>query len=402
MNILPLEDITVLDLSWVIAGPHATKLMSDMGATVIKVESKKNLDVLRTGNQRKGNKDPRIEGGWAFNNFNTGKLGMAINLKSDIGRETLYELVKKTDVVVSNFGVSAFHKLGLDYQSLTKIREDVIVLNASGFGDYGPYAEFISFAPVVQAMTGIVSCVGYQGEKEPFDKYPPMADYLASLSICNYILAAVEYRRKTGKGQFLDLSQVESAASYLGPAILDYQINGMERGLIGNHHYSDSYAPHIAVTTEEEWENFRALVDPSGSWTKSEEFSSMQMRVKNQERLDKAVQEWTICRTAEEIRRELQAVGVSAAEIQTPKQLVEQDLHLRSRRAFVTVKFREKNKTPECFVVPAMPLKYTGVEVSDTQEMAHSVGEDTRRILKEFLNKTEAWIDNAYEQGAFE
>lgn len=416
MSRLPLEDITILDLTWVIAGPHASRLFSDLGARVIKVESKRSLDVVRTGGQRKGNKDFREEGGWAFNDLNHGKLDIAINLKTEKGREALEGLVRISDIVVANYGTTAFHKLRLTFDDLSKIKPDVIVLNASGLGDWGPYCEFVSFAPVVQAMTGITNSIGYEGSAVPFDNYPPMADYEGALSICNHLMAALEYRRKTGKGQFIDLSQVESATSYMGTAILSMQVNGAVKGFCGNHHYADSAAPHnvykckggedqwcaIAVASEQEWRRFCGAVDPDGTWVSDPRFATLDDRIANQVALDELVGQWTLEHTPDEAGDILQKNGVSGVPVQTARDLLFRDKHLKARDYLMEVDFPPSDKYPPTYLITGPLMRFPERTYQHVVPSAPSVGQDTGLILTQILGKSEDWIKSAREENAFE
>ncbi len=415
MDRLPLQDITILDLTWVIAGPMATRLFSDLGARVIKIESRKSFDVLRSGCQRKGNIDPRKEGGWAYNDFNHGKLDISLNLKSEKGREVFEELVRISDIVVSNFGAAAFKKLRLTYDDLKEIKQDIIVLNASGLGDWGPYSSFVTFAPILQSMTGIESIVGYEGEKEPYGSYPPIADYMGGLAVCNYLLAAVRHRNKTGEGQFIDLSQGEAAVSYLGHVLLDWQLNKINRGLKGNRHYSDGAAPHnvykcageadewcaIAVTSEEEWKTFAHIVDPSGRWTGNEKFESLEKRIKNQNELDKLVERWTELRSADEAAEILQRAGVSCVPVQNAEEVLYDDEHLKERRCFREMKFQESGKFPEKFIVNGLPFSIGGIRGESKVDPAPEMGAHTEYVVMSLLGKSREWFDEAAAEEAF-
>ncbi len=415
MDRLPLQDITILDLTWVIAGPMATRLFSDLGARIIKVESRKSFDVLRSGCQRKGNKDPRKEGGWAYNDLNHGKLNISLNLKSEKGREVFEELVRISDIVVSNFGAVAFKKLRLTYEDLKEIKPETIVLNASGLGDWGPYSSFVTFAPILQSMTGIESIIGYEGEEEPYGSYPPIADYMGGLAVCNYLLAAVEHRNKTGEGQFIDLSQGEGAVSYLGHVLLDWQVNSIKRGLKGNHHYSDGAAPHnvykcagekekwcaVAVTTEEEWKAFAYAADPSGSWTKSKKFESLGKRIENQRELDEHITQWTKQRSAEEAVQILQRAGVSCVPLQSAEDLLYRDEHLRERKYFREMKFPESDRLPESFLVNGLPFRINGKTGESEVAPAPEMGAHTEYVVMSLLGKSKEWFDSASVEEAF-
>lgn len=416
MSRYPLKDIKVLDLSWVIAGPHATHLFKELGAEVIKVESKKSLDVVRTGGARKGNTNIRAEGGWAFQDLNRGKMDMAINLKSEKGREVLEQLVKRADVVVSNFGVSAFKKLKLTYEDLSQVKPDIIVLNASGLGNWGPYSNFVTFAPALQSMTGINGSVGYEGNGAPYDGFPPLADYMGALAVANHLLAAIEYRRRTGKGQFIDLSQGEAAVSYIGAAILDAQVNQRKSALFGNHHYTYTVAPHnayrcagdyrswcvIAVMTEEDWKNFCEAVDPEKTWTADPRFATAAGRVEHQKELDQLVEAWTMEHTPWEVAELMQAKGVSAAPVRYAMDVLYEDEQFKDRDYLMEVDFPQSDKFPARFLITGQKGRMLGYENPHVVDPAPSVGQDTDYVLREILKRDEAWIAEAKAEGCFE
>ena len=413
-NELPLHDITILDLSWVLAGPYATRLFADLGANVIKVESRKTFDVVRSGAQRQGNEDPRVEGGWAYNDMNRGKSDIAINLKSEKGRQAFEELLAKADIMICNYGPRAFHKLRLTYDDLKAVKPDIILLNASGLGDWGPWSSYVTFAPVLQALTGIEATVGYEGE-EPYDEYPPISDYIGALTAANCLLGALEYRHRTGKGQFIDLSQGEAAAALMGSAVLDWQVNAEKKGCLGNRHYAGDIAPHncyrckgegeqwcvISCADEAEWQALRKVVDPQGLWSGEARFADAAVRVQNAEELDRQVERWTREHAPMEAAELLQAAGVSAAPVQYALDSLFHDEHKRQRGFFVPVDFPPSHKSPETFLVTSTSIRITGVPPIRQVEPGPSVGRDTDVILREVLGKSQEWIDDAAKEEAF-
>lgn len=414
MAYLPLKDITILDLSWVLAGPHATRQFCEMGATIIKVESSKSVDVVRSGAQRRNNDSFKKEGGWAFQDQNRGKIDIGLNLKSEQGRQVLEELILRSDAVVCNYGSAAFRKLRLHYDDLKKIKEDVIVLNASGLGDWGPYNQFVTFAPCLMGLTGMTGSIGYENSDTPYDGYPPLADYLGALAVCNALLAAIEFRRKTGKGQFIDLSQGEAAVSYMGVPILDWQVNGKRSSFRGSTHSYGSMVPHnvykckgddtqwcaIAVNDEQQWQRLKALVDSEGVKLPDEKFGTLKLRLENRAELDGCISEWAAGKTAQEAGNLLQFHGISGAPVQTARQVLYEDAHLQDRRFWQEVEYEPSEKFPPYY-------KVTGPIFRDdtTPAMcrrAPGLGEDTVYVLKQLLNKDDEWIASAYESGAVE
>ena len=410
---LPLDDITVLDLSWVIAGPHSTRMLADLGAKVIKVTSVSNVDVVRTDAMRNGNYDCVKEGGWLYQELNHGKLDIAINLKSAQGREIFNELVSISDIVVCNYGVNAFNKLGLRFEDLSKIKPDIIVINASGLGDWGPYSSFVTYAPVLQSITGIESLVGYEGDNAPVDEYAAVADYIGSLTIANYLLAALEHHHRTGEGQFIDISQGEAAAVFLGTALLEWQANGVCRGLIGNRHHAEQAAPHnvypcknedtwcaVAVITQEEWNRFCSVIDPCAAWSEDKRFATLESRIENQDDLDLRITEWTKRHDPVEAACLLQQVGVSAAPVQTALDCIYNDEHLKERSFFREVVFEEPDRTPERFLVTGVLPYIEGLNYPHAAAPASATGGDTRDVLRDILHKGEDEICTLIKSGA--
>jgi len=401
-----LSGITVLDLTWVMAGPGATKLFNDLGARVIRVESNKTLDVLRTGWQRKNNDSFFNEGGWAFQDFNREKVDIALNLKTPGGREVFEDLVKISDFVVCNYGVKAFRKLGLTFEDLRKLKEDIIVLNASGLGDYGPYSGYITYAPSLMSVTGLMGLYGYEESDAP-EMPTPLADYFGSLTLANYMLAALEYRRKTGHGQFVDVGQGDGATAYLGPAIIASQANGVSYGRITNRDWTGTCVPHntykckgddwqwcaISCADDAEWLALRGVVDPDGVWSGDEKYATREARLANLAELDAHLADWASDKTPAEVGALCRAAGVSGVPVQSNYDLLHHDPHLRERGFFVPLDLEPLGKYPENFEVTNTVPRISTVPQRTQFHRAPAWGEHTDYILKELLGKTQAWID---------
>ncbi len=401
----PLEDITICDLTWVMAGPGATRMFNDLGARVIRIENNKTLDVLRTGWQRKNNDDFYKEGGWAFQDFNRGKLDIALNLKTPGGREVLAEVVKISDIVVANYGPKAFHKLGIDYESMKKIKEDIIVLNAAGLGDYGPYSNFITYAPSLMSIAGMMGLNGYEGAQDP-EMPTELADYTGCLALANYMMAALEYRRKTGKGQFIDVSQGEGAEVHIGPAILHCHVNDKQIGCIGNRDWGGNCAPHntyrckgddewcaIAVKSEEDWKKLCAIIDPKKEWSADPKFATLAARLENLKELDEHIEAWTIQMDKFDVGECLQAAGVSAAPVQTNWDVLNVDEHMKARGYFVPVDLEPLGKYPDTFRICNIVGRMSTMEYPTSFHRAPAWGEHNEEIIKGLLGKTQEWLD---------
>ncbi len=414
MTRLPLEDIRIIDLCWVLAGPHGTKLLADLGAEVIKIESKAKLDGWRTGfgTMREGVSSPLEEGSGIFEQENRNKIGLSLNLKVPRGREIVERLVRVSDVVTSNYSASGFREMGLEWEKLQEINPQIIVVSMPGLGNWGPYSDFTTFGPSLQALTGMTGLTGYPGQ-EPLGVGTSWADYLGGANMAVSILAALEYRRRTGKGQFIDISQQEASLSLLGSTLLDWAANRQKRENHGNHHPVAAAAPHncyrcqgddrwcvISVASDEEWENFcNALGNPP--WTEDPRFATTLDRVRNQEALDKLVESWTVNHSPEEVMESLQSGGVSAAVVQNIEGLL-QDPHLWARGFLIDFKLPHPERKPPSVTLPGVVTRFSGHSLGIRRPAPGRLGEPNDSILKDLLGMTRTEIDRAAADGAFE
>jgi benzylsuccinate CoA-transferase BbsF subunit len=314
----PLRGIRVLDFGWVAAGPSATKILADMGAEVIKVESRKRPDTTRftpDNIERSPETDP------AFHSLNRNKLGITVDMAKPEASGLLRTLAGKCDIVLENFFPGVMKKFGLDYESLCRINPAIIMVSMPGLGNWGPQAETPAYAPGLAALSGLESMVGYKGERA-LGLQQPYSDYNAGTNSAFAALAALIHRKRTGEGQYIEVAQIEALVACIGEAILDYQVTGKIPGLEGNRH--GQMAPHnnylcqgddkwvsIAVRTEDEWRKIvKVMADEPR--LRDKRFAGLEGRLRHEEVLDGIISSWTIGRTAEEITRELQQAGVAA------------------------------------------------------------------------------------------
>lgn len=410
---LPLEDIRILDLCWVLAGPHGTRLLADLGAEVIKIESKAKLDGWRTGLGllREGVSSPLEEGSGLFQQENRNKIGLCLNLKIPEGREIFERLVKISDVVTSNFSAKGFRKMGLEWEKLQEINSQIIVVSMPGLGNWGPYSDFTTFGPSLQALTGMTGLTGFQGE-EPVGVGTSWADYLGGANMALSVLGALEYRRSTGKGQFIDISQQEASLSLLGSTLLDWAANQKKRENHGNRHPVAAAAPHncykclgedrwcvIAVASDEEWRNFcRVLDDPP--WTQESRFATLLDRLRNQDELDKLIEGWTMNYSPEEVVEKLQSGGVSAGMVQNIEDLL-RDPHLWERGFLVDLKLPHPERRPPNVVLSGVATPFSGKNLGIRRTAPGRLGEPNEYILKDLLGMTQEEIDRAAAKDAF-
>jgi len=384
-----LHNIRILDFTWVLAGPYATRILADFGAEVIKVQP-----LLQEA-------DDAFSRGY-YNTWNRNKLGITLNLGKPQGVALAKRLVSTTDAVVENFTPRVMANWGLDYDSLKKINPDLIMLSMSTMGNTGPWRHYAGFGQTVQAFSGITHLTSFPG-KPPLGLGTSYADHIAGLLACLALLGALEYRQRTGEGQYIDISQVEAMSSLLGDAILDYTVNGKEVEPVGNS--STEAAPHgvyrcrgddrwcaIAVFTDGEWQGFKlALGNPpwAGAWR----FATLAARLKNSEQLNRLVEGWTKEHTTEEVMALLQEQGVAAGVVQDASDLA-QDPRLKQRGFFIELDHPELGKT----ISDAVPIKLSDTPARYTRA-APVLGQDNDYIYGELLGMNGDEVAELRQQG---
>ncbi|MBM4254534.1 MAG: CoA transferase [Deltaproteobacteria bacterium] len=339
---LPLSGVRIADFTWVWAGPFATMQLAHLGAEVIRIESQNRVCVTRRIPPF-AEGQPGVNRSGYFNQFNQGKKSVSLNLKDPQALEIAKKLVAASDVVTENFAAGVMDKMGLGYEVMRKIKPNIIMISMSGYGAVGPESPYVSYGPAQAPLSGLSSLTG-------FPDFPPMhvgfsyGDPNGGLHGSFAVLAALMHRERTGEGQYIDLSQLESSIAVIGEGLLAYTMNGVPPPRIGNR---DPYvSPHglfhcqgedrwvsIVVANEDEWQKFCQAIGQPGLATDSR-FSSLDARKKNEDALEALVTAWTEAQTAEEATRKLQAAGVAAYPAVTNKELAE-DPHLQQRRFFV-------------------------------------------------------------------
>jgi crotonobetainyl-CoA:carnitine CoA-transferase CaiB-like acyl-CoA transferase len=315
---LPLAGVKVVDFMWVVAGPWATRYLADYGATVIRVESSTRVDTIRTiGPFKDGQPGPERSGAHAT--VNAGKYGLTLNLATPEGQAAALKLCEWADVVTESYAPGAMARLGLDYESIRKVNPGVIMISSCLNGQYGPHAKLAGFGTMGAQIAGFGDLAGWP-DRPPAGPAGAYTDYVAPKFEAAAILAALEHRRRTGEGQYIDFSQSEAAIHFLGPAILEYTVNGHAPTRQGN--ISPACAPHgaypaagddkwvaIAATNDAEWQALcSALGHPQ--WASDARFATMESRLASRDVLDQLIGEWTSEHDQGAIEDVLQAAGV--------------------------------------------------------------------------------------------
>ena len=341
---LPLDGLKVLDFMWVIAGPLFTRVLSDYGATVIKVESSTRVEPARASPAFK-NDEPGLETGTPFANFNAGKLGITVDPSNPVGKEVIEDLVRWADVVTESFSPKAMKGWGLDYESLRRINPNIIMLSSCLMGQTGPRSQVPGYGNMAAAITGFYDLTGW-ADRSPAGPYLAYTDGVAPRFMLASLLSALEHRRATGEGQHIDISQAEAAIHFLAPAILDSEINDHVWHRQGNR---DLYfAPHgvyrvkgedqwisIVCKDDRSWLSFCALAGFS-DLADNTELQSREGRLKEAKMLDSLIEKWSINQEGSALESKLIAAGIAAHMVQNSPECMG-DPQLKHREHFVRV-----------------------------------------------------------------
>jgi benzylsuccinate CoA-transferase BbsF subunit len=401
---LPLEDVKVVDFMWALAGPGTTRTLADYGATVVRIESATKIDGARTVGPFFKNK-PSNDGSGLFGTYNAGKLGLGLDLSKPQAREVVLDLVRWADVVCESFSPKAMRAWKLDYESLRAIKPDIIMLSSCLMGQTGPLSGFVGFGNMAAAVSGFYNLCGWP-DRAPSGPFGAYTDYVAPRFGAVSVLAALDYRKRTGKGQYIDQSQAESALHFLSPALLDCAANGRVAQGLGND--DPNYAPHgvyptlgengwvaIACLSEEHWRGLCAIMERN-DLEKNESFATLPARLMNRGTLDQIIGSWTASLSANDVEGLLQASGIPAAAVKDSKGVCQDD-QLASSGYLVKVEH------PEC---GRMIVEGSRFILSRTPAMtprpAPTIGGDNQHILKEILCYDEGRISELAAVGALQ
>jgi benzylsuccinate CoA-transferase BbsF subunit len=400
-----LEGLKVADFSWYIAGPSIPMWLAHHGAEVIRIESLTRPDEIR-GIEPFKDGIAGINRSGCFANYNSNKYGIALNLNHPKGVEVAKKIIAWADIVVENFTPGTMQrKWGLGYEGMKKIKADIIMVSTSPLGQTGPEAQQAGFGLELVSRGGFTHFVGWPDQEAVGIGYPYTDTVTPPIAVIA-IMAALEYRHRTGKGQYIDLSQNEVAVQYLAPALLDYTVNGREGGRIGNRHpYA---APHgtyrclgddrwcaIAIFTDDEWEAFGKVIGKP-AWTEDPKFATLLARKENEDELDRLVENWTINFSPEEVMNKMQAAGVAAGVVQSGKDLIE-DPQLKHRHHFWYLNHPEMGSC--AYDGPPFKLSETPAEL---RMPAPCLGEHTEYVCTQILGMSDEEFIGLLAEGVFE
>lgn len=389
------DGIKVAEFAWVAVGPQSSRYLADHGATVVRIESHANVEMLRGAGPFPENK-PSLDGSMFFGKYNANKYGASLDLNHPRGKELAWRFIKWADIVTEAFRPGTMKKWGLDYESVSKVKPDVIYLSTSLLGCNGPFSAFGGTGSMACALAGFGEISGW-ADRGPSPPYGAYSDYFCQRFNSMALIAALEYRRRTGKGQWIEQSQSESSLQLFSPLIMDYTISGRIAGRQGNRlAYA---APHgvfsckgvdgwvaIAVFNDEQWLSFcKAVGNPD--WTQKPEYASLQKRKENEDELERLVAEWTSNRTAEEVETIMQAEGVCAHKVNKSSDLLN-DAQLKHRNYYVRLKHPVMGR-------PAYPQQVDYILSKTPRELkmpSPCLGEHNAYVYKELLGMTDEEI----------
>lgn len=395
-----LKGIRVADFSWIWAGPYAASLLGYMGAEVIKIESRARIDQTRKGTIMDTDNFDGLNYSPTFNNANLNKKGVSIDISKPEGAALARRIVAQSDIVISNMRPGKMEKLGLGYAALKMVKEDIIMIESSGFGATGPYKGFAGFAPIFASFGGLACLTGY-GDGEP-NVMSGVQDLRAGTLSAFIVLAALLHRQKTGEGQYIDLSSSEALSTLIGPELMEFTMNGRSPHRNGNE--DAIMAPHgcyrckgddkwisIAVGNDREW---KALCKVMGEpeWCRKKEYADMPGRWKNRKELDLRLEEWTAKHTHYELMGRLQEAGVAAMPSFDAEEILRAP-HTKARNLFTAV--HHPKIGDQVVMNPAWRFSETPARITKAGPL---MGESNDEIFRGLLGMTPEEIEMLKEE----
>ena len=402
-----LAGVRVVELTAAMAGPWIGRFMAACGAEVIRVESRRHPDVVRLYVPPRTPElgiQPRASP-W-FTDWNAGKRFVALDLARPRAVDLFLRLVARADVVVSNYSPGVMARLGLDYESLRRANEKIVVFATSGYGDSGPCSSYVTWGPNIEALSGLATLSGFPHRECAITQYA-YPDVLTALHGLFAVMCALDHRRRTGQGQYIDLAQLETTVAAVGDVMMEQLANGREPARLGNR--SHAFAPHgcyrcqgddrwcvIAVRDEAEWIRFCDVIGEP-AWKDDPRFSDRARRLAHGEELDELIERWTAARPDYAVMALLQGAGIAAGVVQHVGDLAREDRQLAARHFFEEVEHLQKGTV----VATGVPLGLTATP-PHTGRSGAAVGEDNDHVFGTLLGMSAEEIRACIDDGAIE
>jgi benzylsuccinate CoA-transferase BbsF subunit len=405
MNKRVFEDLKITAFNWAMVGPLTLKFFADYGATVIRVETSLRPCVTRTSAPFKDNVAGLNRSGY-FNHFSANMMSFSLNMKNPLGLSVAKDLVAWADVVMENFTPGVMDKWGLGYEALTKIKPDIIMVRQNGFGTEGPYKDLAAFGMILAAIAGIPNYIGWPDSGPLPVGVGAYTDCISPRFAAVALIAALDYRDRTGKGQLIDLAQFETALYFFLPGLLDAAVNKREPSRNGN--AVAGAAPHnvypckgkerwctIAVTDDAQWVALCKAIGKPGL-AADPRFDTLRHRKENENALDAVMEAWTVDLEPEKVMNALQAAGVPAGIVENAADLFE-DPQLRARGLFWPMEHSEMGMFTH--LGSSMVLSKTPAQASAASPC---MGEHNEYVLTKILGKTDEEFVELLAAGALE
>lgn len=393
----PLDDVKVLDLAWVVAGPLIGRTLADYGATVVRVESSRRVETARLmGPFPDGEYDPQRSA--LYETCNAGKLGLSLDLSRPEARAIVRSLAQWADVLVESFTPGQMARWGLSYQELAQDNPGLVMVSTSLTGQTGPFAKYSGYGNHGAAIAGFQNLVG-NSDAAPVGPYGPYTDFVAPRFAVPATLAALDHRRRTGQGCWLDVSQTEAGAHFLAAQIAETSVTGRVQGAIGNR--DAVMAPHgvfrtsgedswiaVAVRTDEQWARLAALAGiEMPAW------QTLEGRKRDEDAVEAYVERWTSGQCGEALEAELQRCGIPAHRLVSIQEFAD-DPQVRARRHLVSLPHSISGTTvfeASPFVLERTPAQY--------RRPAPCFGRDNTEVLRDILGFNEEKIEELLQTG---
>jgi benzylsuccinate CoA-transferase BbsF subunit len=385
---LPLSGIRVTDFTWIGAGSYTTKILADAGADVVKIESTDRIDSLRLAAPYKDGIKGVNRSGY-FADRNSSKRSLTLNMKHPRALGLVSRLLVQSDVIANNFTPGVMDRFGLGYDAVREIKPDIIYLAMSMQGGTGPQKHYLGYGATMAAVTGIQQLTGLPG-REPAGTGTNYPDHIPNPCHAAFaVLAALRHRRRTGEGQRIDMAQTEPTVALLGPAVLDYTVNGRVAEPRGNRH--PDAAPHgvyrcagedrwiaICVMNDLQWNALRASLG-NPAWMNDAALAGTSQRLLRADDIDARLNSETQAIGVEELVERLQRHGVPAGRVSTAADVVG-DPQLGHRNHWLTLNHLEMGPS----LYNAQPFRYSRSSAGEARP-APLLGQHTQDICRELL-----------------
>jgi len=401
---LPLLGLKVADFCWAYVGPITTKLLADMGAEVVKIEGRTRADVERVSVPPFKDNIPGFNRDGHFNAVNTSKMSVALNLATPRGVEVALRFAGWADIVIDNFAGGAMQRMGLGYEVIKRVNPGVIMMSSAMLGQHGPHTALRGYGQHLTALTGFNQVTGYPDRDPTFLGY--YTDFISPHINQMALLAALDYRRRTGMGMYIDACQIESCLHFMAPVLIDYLVNGRVAGRLGNRHtyaapqgvYQCMGEDHWCAITVDSELAWRSLCEAIGndSLSTNPRFDSLEARQHNHDELDRIIESWTLGHGPQDIMDILQRRGVAAGAVQTSQDLYEHDPQLKARGFYRILNHPEVGEYRA--VGPAFTMSSAAAEV----KRAPLLGEHNEYALKHLLGMGDEDIAGLIIEGVLE